>query len=180
MKSIASRSLGRESGRRLQFEGLEDRCLLATMHLLSTGTSPSPFTGLPEIPMSPIAARSLIQPEQLTAFRLNRPMLERQLREAPREFTAEARSKAIEISIPRPDGKLGTFQIVEAPVMAPELAAQFPEIKTYRGVDVDDPGNTVRLDITPQGFHAQVLGEGGTYYIDPYYHLDQSVYVSYW
>ena len=34
--------------------------------------------------------------------------------------------------------------------------------------------------MTPLGFHAQVLSPNGSYYIDPYYHLDQSAYISYY
>ena len=53
--------------------------------------------------------------------------------------------------------------------MEPELRAKFPEIKTYSGAQVDDHSRYIRLDITPQGFHAMVLTAGeGTVYIDPY------------
>ena len=65
-------------------------------------------------------------------------------------------------------------------MLAPELAAQFPEIKTYLGQGLTDGAASLRFDITPLGFHAQVLSPNGAYYIDPYYHLDQSVYVSYY
>ncbi|OPZ18920.1 MAG: Ser-Thr-rich glycosyl-phosphatidyl-inositol-anchored membrane family protein [candidate division BRC1 bacterium ADurb.BinA364] len=62
--------------------------------------------------------------------------------------------------------------------MAPELAARYPEIKTYAGWDVDDPARTIRFDSTYQGFHAQVRGPGGAWHIDPYW-LGES-YAVYW
>jgi hypothetical protein len=60
------------------------------------------------------------------------------------------------------------------------LAARHPEIKTYAGRGVDDPTATIRADNGPLGFHASVRSPRGAWYIDPYYHLDDSVYVSYY
>src|SRR4030095_15329561 len=85
------------------------------------------------------------------------------------------------LSIPRPDGSTERYKIVEAPIMEPGLAAQFPDIKTFRGQGIDNPYSSIRFDYTPAGFHAQVLApDNGTYYIDPYYHIDaDGPYVSY-
>ena len=64
--------------------------------------------------------------------------------------------------------------------MEPGLAALHPDIKTYAGRGIDDPTATVRADTSDAlGFHASVRSPDGAWYVDPYYHLDDSVYVSY-
>lgn len=110
---------------------------------------------------------------------LNVPGLRAALATAPLE--SRARGQALVLQLPLPDGTNGRFRVVEAPVMAPTLAAQFPDIKTYVGVGVDDPHASVRLDLTPRGFHAQVLSATtGTFYIDPTTRTTTQQYLSFW
>ncbi|MCU1367394.1 MAG: type sorting protein [Ilumatobacteraceae bacterium] len=99
---------------------------------------------------------------------------------APAEFGTAARSAASVVALPSPSGGFEHFSIQETALMAPGLAAKFPEITTYVGQGIDDPTASVRLDQGPLGFHAQILTPKGTWYIDPLYHLDDSVYVSYY
>ena len=120
-----------------------------------------------------------ISPRRFRALTLDRDPLADVLATAPRTRTAAARSSPLTISLPAPGGGMERFAIEASPVMEPALAARHPEIATYRGSAIDDPGATVALDLTPQGLHASVRGPGGSWYVDPYYHRDQSVYVSY-
>ena len=124
--------------------------------------------------VTPLAA-ALTRARALT---LDEAALRAVLATAPPESRAGA--APLELALPRPDGSIARFAVRETAVMAPELARQFPAIKTYAGVGLDDQTATVRLDLTPQGFHAQVLaGNGNTYYIDPVSRTDTRHYLAF-
>ncbi len=101
-----------------------------------------------------------------------------QLANLPAELTLPASENSI-LSIPKPDGTLERFSVFVNSIMDPELAAKFPEIQTYAGQGIDNPASTIRLDMTPQGFHAQVISPSGTYYVDPYSNLPSDFYAVY-
>ena len=111
------------------------------------------------------------------SFSLDESVLDLRMDAAPAEA---ARGAGAVITLPTPDGEFQQFAFWDSPIMAPELAAQFPEIQTFVAQGIDDPAATARLDWTPQGFHAQVLSPEGSYYVDPFYHLQpDGPYVSY-
>ncbi len=121
-----------------------------------------------------------IQPTAFRAATLDRAGIAAFAGSAPLERTAAAAVAPLVISLPHPDGGFQRFALVESPVMEEGLAAKHPEIKTYSGKGIDDPRATVRMDITPLGLHASVRSAAGAWYVDPYYHLDDSVYASYY
>ncbi|SHJ10275.1 Por secretion system C-terminal sorting domain-containing protein [Hymenobacter daecheongensis DSM 21074] len=124
---------------------------------------------------SPLA-RALFHSRALT---LDVAGLRAALATAPRETQASA--APLVLALPLPDGRTGRFAIREAQVMAPALAAQFPAIKTYAGTGLDDASASVRLDLTPQGFHAQVLtADGKSFYIDPVTRTDAGQYLAFY
>lgn len=126
---------------------------------------------------SSIARDTLPVPFRLVA--LDRAALEDLLAQAPTEASAAAQTVTVELPLPMPDGTLAHFRIVEAPVMAPELARRFPQIRTYRGQGLDDPTATLRFDLTPGGFHAQILRAGDSVYIDPLHRGETVLHQSY-
>ncbi len=87
---------------------------------------------------------------------------------APLEWSDDAAQRTVVLPLPLPSGAIGRFSIVESPIMEPGLAEKFPTIKTYTGQGLDDSSATVRLDRTPAGFHALILSNGDSVYIDPY------------
>jgi hypothetical protein len=100
-------------------------------------------------------------------FELNADALHQILDRAPLE-AAEADAKAQPIlNIPMPDGRYARFRVQESPILAPALAVQHPELKTWVAQGVDEPRDTARLDWTPDGFHAMVLSAEGSVFVDP-------------
>ncbi|HPW54539.1 MAG: S-layer homology domain-containing protein [Thermoanaerobaculaceae bacterium] len=121
----------------------------------------------------------VIRPVSYRLMALDVDALQQLLTQVPSERSVAAETLAIELPLPFPDGTTQRFRIVEAPVMAPELARRYPDIRTYLGQGVDDPTATLRCDLTPRGFHAQVLRDGEAVYVDPYQQGDTSTYQSY-
>lgn len=73
------------------------------------------------------------------------------------------------ITLPKPDGSVGTYKVYENETMSPGLAEKFPEIRAFDGMATDNSGEVVKFDLTPQGFHAMTLTPGkATTFIDPY------------
>ena len=126
-----------------------------------------------------LTAPRVIVPLKYRTVAADLAALDALLAKAPMEGTAAARAAKVVLSLPLPDGTFGRFQIVESPIMEPELAAKFPEIKTYLGQGLDDPTAVARMDRTPKGFHAMILSSAGTIYIDPYRPGDTKNYISY-
>ncbi|MFZ1517146.1 MAG: reprolysin-like metallopeptidase [Ignavibacteriaceae bacterium] len=121
-----------------------------------------------------------IFPQQFRSLKLDVEGIKTFLSNAPLEYSNAAKTKYLKIYLPIPDGSMQSFDIVESPVMAPELAAKYPEIKTYMGKGIDDPFAVVRFDLTPLGFHAMILSPNGNIFIDPYALGDTENLISYY
>ena len=123
-----------------------------------------------------------IWPDKFRTFSLDKAAIDKVLGDAPQEvlgLPVKSRPQPALIYLPTPDGQYMAFKFVESPIMAPGLAEQFPEIKTYAGTSVDDSSVKLRFDFTPAGFHAQILAPGARWYIDPQFKGDTHRYVSY-
>ncbi len=118
-------------------------------------------------------------PQRYRTQQLDRTRLADLLKAAPLEAQTAAAESSLELSLPTPEGDYARFRIVESPIMEAALAAKFPEIRTYLGQGIDDPTATLRFDVSPQGFRAQVIGWRGSYYVDPYQPKDLDTYVVY-
>ena len=154
--------------------------LLTAFSSLSQTLKPvKEWTHLTSSPPVKLGVARWVMPLRGEFFQLDRAVLQQKFALVKAAEPTAVKTMGTEMELPMPDGTTARFSIVEATVMAPELAAKFPEIKTYAGQGIDDPSATVRLDYTPAGFHAQVLSPRGAVYVDPAYRGDASYYISY-
>ena len=64
------------------------------------------------------------------------------------------------LELPTPDGVILKFQLQPSAVMDPQLAAKYPNIKTWKGSCTTDPALQLRCESGAEGFHAWVEGPG--------------------
>lgn len=62
-----------------------------------------------------------------------------------------------QVFFPDETGKLIAFKVTEASVMAPALAAKFPEIKSYVGYSLDGDIQKVRFSVSPNGIQSMIV-----------------------
>jgi len=76
-------------------------------------------------------------------------------------------SLPIPMEIPMPDGTTEIFDMVESPLLAPAIAKQFPDIKTYTGRSRKNKNMNISLSITSSGMSAIILNtDQGAVYIE--------------
>ena len=115
-----------------------------------------------------------------TYFGVDKSALRTALFAAPHERDVSAKSSSVRLSLPLQGGKTGTFSIVAYDISEPAGLAKYPNIRTFYGVDVNDPTRTVYLDWTARGFHASIRGGNDeTVFIDPLYRGREDLYQVY-
>jgi hypothetical protein len=133
---------------------------------------------IPESEIHVSGERTII-PMKYKTVHLSGTELKELLFTAPNEDKVNLRNSQVIIDLPLPDGSIQKFRVVEALVMAPELAAQFPNIKTFSVEGVNDPHANGKLDWTDFGFHGMIRRPSGDIFIDPYSRNNTSDYITY-
>lgn len=111
-----------------------------------------------------LAAPGLEGIEKYGMYNLKTTALRGYLAKAPLENRITA--APLQLAIPMPDGTTELFAMAESPILAPALAAQYPEIKTYTGRGTTHLGYSIRLSLTSSGFDAIILGvDNSTVYV---------------
>ncbi|MCL6296309.1 reprolysin-like metallopeptidase [Jejuia spongiicola] len=88
-------------------------------------------------------------------FKLNSALLNKDVSSTPLRSSSKKTSSKI-VSIPGLDGELENFILYEAPVFAPELAAKYPNIKSYVGISTKDSKTRLRMSVSPQGVQTMI------------------------
>lgn len=113
------------------------------------------------------------------AVQYDHQALEDILAAAPAEWNPEAGTgrtldqSACRLTLPLPGADEGEwaahpFRAVRSDVMAPELTARFPEIRSYMVQSELNGLIAGRIDLSPRGFHGILHTPDGTVYIDPW------------
>lgn len=100
------------------------------------------------------------------------------LAKAPKRLAVGEKSMII-ISFPNSEGKMENFKVKENSNFDPQLAAKYPDIKSYVGEGLDDPNSTVYFSISQLGLSSmEIYGDKSAVFIEPYT-KDLSTYVVY-
>lgn len=87
---------------------------------------------------------------KLNSFLLNQEILSTPLRSASKKTADKI------VSIPGLNGEFENFRLYEAPVFAPELAAKYPNIKSYVGISTKDSKTRLRMSVSHQGVQTMI------------------------
>lgn len=111
-------------------------------------------------------------------YSLDFDKLKNALSKAPKRFAVKGKSDIV-ISFPNSSGILESFKVRENSNFDPELAAKYPDIKSYVGVGLEDASSTVYFSISPLGLSSmEIYGNKSAVFIEPYT-KDLSTYVVY-
>lgn len=111
-------------------------------------------------------------PVQFIAYALDEPVIKLALWNASQDP-----EEASVISLPMPDGSFREFRVWETPMMPQQLAAKYPQIKTFTGAAVNNPMVTAKLEYTLYGFSAMIFDGENTSFIDPYDNFNDGLYM---
>ncbi|HEX9979536.1 MAG TPA: zinc-dependent metalloprotease family protein [Flavobacterium sp.] len=113
-------------------------------------------------------------PKEFRLFKFNAGSALDALQNAPARFGGKQSS--VIISLPNTTGGTERFQMYEASNFEPALQAQFPEIRSYLGIGLDDKKARLRMSIDPRGIQAMVFRtDKRNEFMEPYSE-DGSVY----
>lgn len=143
-------------------------CVLLTLY---SATSFAQFNLLKEtskarLPEENIFARSH-NPEKYELYTINHKQLLETVKDAPRLSNNPSN---VVLKFPDANGKITSFWIYDNPVMEEELAQDIPNIRSLKGVNIENPSTSLSISLSDI-FGLHVMGmktDGSVYYIDSF------------
>jgi hypothetical protein len=108
------------------------------------------------------------EPSKAQFYNLNINDLKQTLQNAPLRSVVGKNSTLI-VKFPMSSGVLEQFKVTEASVMEDALQNQYPNLRSYSGESIENPGTLIRFSVTDKGLHTMLYSpKNGTEFIDPY------------
>jgi hypothetical protein len=119
-----------------------------------------------EIPESLIVSgqERLVVANAFRTYQLNAEAFSKLVAHVPMEFSGAAKTAAVVMTLPMPDGSFQRFRVVDSPISASASS----DFKSFTGQGIDDPTAIAKIDWSQYGFHAMVLSSGDAVFVDPY------------
>ena len=128
----------------------------------------------------PESAERKMIPNQYRTYRLDVAGLSAFLSQIPMEFTAAAQAKTAIVEFPSANGAMERFAVWKVLAVEPVVYDQQPELRTFGGVSLDNPGKTIRGSVTVRGFQLLIMKpDMEIEYIDPYAAGQTNYYMAY-
>ena len=116
----------------------------------------------------PISKKPDFSPTISKIYSINDEEVKAVLWTAPHEKNTLVTDSKATIKVPASDGKIHTYQIVQYDMMEAPLANQFPNYRTFYGLEQGNAFARIRIDYTLFGFRAVIIDRGETTFIDYY------------
>ncbi len=112
-----------------------------------------------------IELESRLELPKTNLFDLNLSVLKTNLSSSPQR---NSNASQVIISLPNGEGQFERFSIYENSNFDFKLAAQYPQIKSYIGIGIDNPTSTTFFSVSPLGFKAMTItADKSTVFIEP-------------
>ena len=109
--------------------------------------------------------QTLLNPQ---LFELDVVQLKQELTNAPKRFASNGTSNTV-VKFPNVSGRMEQFRVQESTNMDPQLAARYPDIKSYIGQGIDNPTSTIYFSLSPLGLQTMVIrADQSAEFIEPY------------
>ncbi|NND15648.1 MAG: T9SS type A sorting domain-containing protein [Eudoraea sp.] len=119
---------------------------------ISTLAQQSPWEGVRQKPVDGIQFLNEEETSLAKVYQLDQEVLRADLT----SLSFAKGSKQL-ISFPDQDGNMSSFLIWETPVFSPDLQAKYPNIRSYQGVQQDDPSVRIRFSVSHLGVQSMII-----------------------